>query len=87
MKNWLLTDGLRIFKNLEKLVCMYGSNGYSVGSSLTWSDFYLFEMVLSVGKNLPEFEKNFPLVHGVYQKVGDVDELKTYLADRPVTKI
>jgi hypothetical protein len=82
----LLSDGVKYFKNLEKLVGMYGSNGFSVGSSLTWADISIFELVVSWGSQLPNFEKDFPLVHGVHQSVGNHDKLKTYIASRPVTK-
>jgi hypothetical protein len=65
----------------------YGSNGYSVGSSLTWSDLYLYEMVVSIGSNIPDFGKHFPLIQAVYQTVGNTDKIKAYVASRPVHKI
>jgi hypothetical protein len=65
---------------------MYGSNGFSVGSSLTWADLFIFEMVLSMGSQLPNFEKDYPLLHAVHQTVGNVDKIKAYVASRPVSK-
>jgi hypothetical protein len=30
-------------KNIEKLISMYGKNGFAVGDALTWADIALFK--------------------------------------------
>ncbi|RNA26894.1 glutathione S-transferase sigma [Brachionus plicatilis] len=48
---------------------MYGSNGYSVGDSLSWADLAIFDVIFSLLSKHPEFSEKFPALNAVYENV------------------
>ena len=71
-------------KNVEKLISMYGSNGYSVGDSLTWADIALFYMIEMTKIDKTNLEK-FPLSLQIVQNVENDSRIAAYRKSRPET--
>jgi glutathione S-transferase len=72
-------------RNLEKLIGLYGSNGYAVGESLTWADLAIVDVVTSFFNRRQNFLSNFPLLSKVYEKSLENERVAQYLASRPGT--
>ena len=71
---------------VEKLIKLYGSNGYSVGSSLTFADLYIYEVCKC--QALPNDPSGkildaFPLICGVIKTVEGNQKVKNYIDSRP----
>jgi hypothetical protein len=49
---------------------------------ITMADLILFELVVSVGNNIPGFGQLFPSIESVYQTVRNVERIKTYVASK-----
>ena len=64
-------QGAKGAANIEKLITMYGSNGYSVGDSLTWADLLIFEIASSLSFDKPEirYKKLLSSQPELFQKV------------------
>jgi hypothetical protein len=68
-----------ILKNIEKLIAMYGSPGFSVGNELTWADIALFKAF-----DQAKIEKGKYLVADkVVETVRNNPRMIHYLATRP----
>ena len=78
-------QGAKGSANIEKLISLYGSNGYSVSNSLTWADLLIFEIASSLFAKHPEFAEKFPLIAGVQKTVSENAKISEYVKNRPVT--
>ena len=70
---------------IEKLVKEYGSNGYSVGSSLTWSDFELYEVTERMQSYYPNVLENSKSIINLRNSLENHPIIGVYLKNRPVT--
>ena len=61
------------FEKIEKLVKMYGRNGWSVGSSLTWADLFIYEL----SNNILEVES------GAFDKFLDITKIRKLVESTP----
>jgi glutathione S-transferase len=64
---------------------LYGSNGYSVGSSLTWADLLIFDIATALFAKKPDFLEKYPLITGVHKTLSANQRLTDYVKNRPVT--
>lgn len=82
---FLAEDAPTHLARLEKIIGMYGSNGFSVGSSLKWSDL----AVLDITSLLVNLDSNvlssYPNVLAVRKTVETNERVATYLKNRPET--
>ena len=78
-------QGAKGAANIEKLITMYGSNGYSVGDSLTWADLLIFEIASSLFAKHPEFASKAPKIAAVQETVSKNSHIATYIKNRPET--
>nr|AYN44505.1 glutathione S-transferase S10 [Brachionus rotundiformis] len=72
-------------KNVEKLVGMYGSNGYSVGDSLTWADLAIYDVIYSLLRKEATFMDKFPVLNKIYSNVNTNSGVADYVKKRPET--
>nr|QVK45617.1 glutathione S transferase [Brachionus paranguensis] len=84
-RTFLKEQGTKGAQNVEKLVGMYGSNGYSVGDSLTWADLAIFDVIFSLLSKHPEFSEKFPVLNAVYENVKANPDVAEYVKNRPET--
>ncbi|CAF0719018.1 unnamed protein product [Brachionus calyciflorus] len=84
-KAFLVDQGAKGAKNVEKLIGLYGSNGYSVGDSLTWADLAVYDVASALLSKHPEFSDKFPVLAAVYKNVLANEKLANYVKNRPET--
>jgi hypothetical protein len=77
----------KVAKNIEKLIELYGSNGYAVGDTLTWADLAILDVVSSLFNRRPNFVSNFPLIEANYRKCLENQNIAQYLKNRPADSI
>ncbi len=68
---------------LEKLIGLYGSNGFSVGTEVTWADLAVYEasnMIMAVDSKLIE---NQPGILSVRKTVDEHPTVGPYVRTRP----
>lgn len=85
LEKWMASELTTKLSELEKLVCLYGSNGFAVGDSLTWADLYIYHMAFTFFSMLPEYKSMFPLVAAVDANVAKNEKIADYVSKRPVT--
>lgn len=81
--NFLSKEGLVHLGKIEKLISLYGSNGHSVGSSLTWADLVIHEITFVAKTTIPTIIDAFPLIQGVIKSVEADPKVGAYLKARP----
>jgi hypothetical protein len=79
-----LTKGL---EKIEKLIGWYGSNGFAVGSSLTWADIFLYDISTGFASKVQDASTKYPLYYAVIQNVSNNEKIKSYVAKRPETPV
>jgi hypothetical protein len=67
------------------LIKLYGSNGFSVGSALTWADLQIMEITLTIGGIDANFLNSYPGILAVKKSVEEHPKVAPYLKSRPVT--
>nr|AYN44550.1 glutathione S-transferase S10 [Brachionus koreanus] len=82
-RDFLEKQGKNGAKNVEKLIEIYGSNGYSVGDSLTWADLAIFDTVYSLLIKHPKFSQSFPVLNRVYENVKANPSVANCVKNRP----
>jgi glutathione S-transferase len=83
---YLNEDAPYYLGQIEKLIKLYGTNGYSVGSSLTYADLFIHETCQSGILKLDQTGKildTFPLICGVIKSVESNPKISEYLKTRP----
>ena len=69
----------RIIKNIEKLITMYGQDGFSVGDSITWADIALFKAF-----DVAKIERGkYVISDKIIQNVETHPRMVEYLKTRP----
>jgi len=85
VEKWIANEITTGLVNLEKLFGLYGSHGFSVGTSLTWADLAFFDRACLIFTKAPEFSTKYPLCSAVYDNVAANERIAAYVANRPVT--
>nr|QVK45620.1 glutathione S transferase [Brachionus paranguensis] len=73
-------------ERIEKLVCLYGSEGFSVGSSLKWSDLHVYDITSSMLKINPCILDKYPKIQAIRKTVESNEKVAAYLKDRHETE-
>ena len=73
------------FENIQKLIKLWGSNGYSVGSSLKWSDLYIWSITNELKITDPNVLAKFPGILAVNKSVDSNSKVTEYAKNRRVT--
>jgi glutathione S-transferase len=71
--------------NLEKLVGMYGSSGFAVGTGLTWADLYIFESLFTFASMMPTIMDKYPALKKIRHTVETHPKLSNYIKTRKPT--
>jgi hypothetical protein len=74
-----------VLEKSEKLVKMYGQNGHSAGSSLTWADLFLYEVTSNILSADANALNAFPSIQKVRSTVEANPKVGEYLKNRPKT--
>jgi glutathione S-transferase len=72
--------------SVEKLVGLYGKNGYAVGDALTWADLYIFDYFSGYTDKVPDFKTNYPQISKIVEAIRQHPKIAEYLEKRPVTE-
>lgn len=70
---------------MERLITLYGSNGFSVGDALTWADLAIFDVTSALFSKHPDLSKNYPKLSAVDEKIKNHPNIAKYIAARPET--
>lgn len=84
-KSFLAEDAPNHLGKLEKLITLWGSNGHSVGSSLKWSDLFIYDVTNALSSMDANLVSKFPAIHGVVKSVEANQKVSEYVKNRPVT--
>ena len=69
--------------NIEKLVGLYGQNGYAVGSSLTWADLCIYDLVSNLETNFKvSLNEKYPVLAAIKKTCEEHASLGPYLKSR-----
>ena len=72
---------------VEKLIGLYGSNGFAVGDALTWADLYLHAFVFTLTRTVDGVTvDHLPGIVASRNAVEANEKVAAYLASRPVTQ-
>jgi len=82
---FIADQGTKGATNIEKLISLYGSNGFAVGSSLTWADLIIYDLSSALFAKVPSFSAGFPLLTAIHDSVAKNERVAAYVAARPVT--
>ena len=85
-KKFMADDAPKYIGNLEKLIKTYGSNGFSVGNSLTWADLLVFDITSNMQSMDPKALEKSPCILAVRKSVESNAKIAAYLKARPVTQ-
>ncbi len=83
MKKFIAEEAPKILGNLEKLITIYGKNGFSVGSGLTYADLAVFELTHNYIKAEKTILDKFPSIVKVRKSVEANVKVANYLKNRP----
>ena len=67
---------------IEKLIGLYGSNGFAVGGALTFADLFLYDMAKVAVEIEPSALDNAPGISASLKSVEANEKLAAYLASR-----
>ena len=82
-KNFMEKTGETCFTHIEKMIKMYGKNGFSAGDSLTWSDLFLYEITTGVIDLDPTFSTRYPEISKCRASVEKNSRVMDYIKNRP----
>nr|QUF59415.1 glutathione S-transferase GSTS11 [Brachionus angularis] len=85
LDKFLKEDAIKGLQNLEKLVSIYGVDGFSVGNSLCWADLFIHEITYSLINYQSDILDNFNLLKAIRNTVETNENLSKYLKNRPAT--
>ena len=72
-------------EKIEKLISLWGSNGFSVGSSLKWSDLAIWNFTSQLKSIDANVLAKFPGILAVNKSVDSNSKVTEYVKNRPVT--
>lgn len=76
--------GETCFTHIEKMIKMYGKNGYSAGDSITWADLFLYEITTGVVELDPTFADRYPEITKCRASCEKNARLMEYIKNRPI---
>jgi glutathione S-transferase len=82
---FMADQGVKVATNVEKLINLYGSNGFSVGQSLTWADLYIFEIFSLIYDKQGDLIAKFPRISAVRETVAKNAKVAEHVKNRAVT--
>jgi hypothetical protein len=82
-KKFMEKTGETCFTHIEKMIKMYGKNGFSAGGSLTWSDLFLYEITTGVIDLDPTFSTRYPEISKCRASVEKNSKVMDYIKNRP----
>ena len=82
MKKFIDEDAPIHFAKIEKLIGMYGANGYAVGNGLTWADLFLLHVSSTLGPASVLLAK-YPRVQASVKHAEANKNVVAYLKRRP----
>ena len=72
------------FGRIQKLIGLYGSNGFAVGDALTWADLFIHTTVILLNSTVPDLSiDSFPVIVASKNAVEANENVAAYLARRP----
>ncbi len=86
LKKFLSDDAVHGLERIETLANLYGKNGYSVGSHLTWADLFIHECTSQILNYDNEVLHKFEQLQKVRSLVEKNDRVASYLKSRPATQ-
>jgi glutathione S-transferase len=84
-KKFLAEDAVTHLGKIEKLIGLYGSNGFSVGSSLKWSDLAIYDISSTMHQYDEKVLDAFSHIQAVRASVLANEKVAEYLKNRPKT--
>jgi glutathione S-transferase len=81
-KKYLSEDGKSHLGKVEKIISLYGSGGFSVGSSLKWSDLFIFDITSIIHGLDEKFLDNYPAIKAVRATVLANAKIAEYVKNR-----
>jgi glutathione S-transferase len=84
-KAFLSDEAAAHFEKIEKLIKLWGSNGYSVGSSLKWSDLAIWNFTSELKAIDANILAKYPGIVGVNKSVDSNSKVSEYVKNRPAT--
>ncbi len=82
-KKFMVEDAPKHLANIEKLITLYGSNGHSVGNSVTWADLHMFDVTGIIHSKDAHVLEKFPHILKVRQTVESHPKVAAWLKARP----
>nr|AYN44507.1 glutathione S-transferase S13 [Brachionus rotundiformis] len=73
-------------ERIEKIVSLYGNEGFSVGNSLKWSDLHVYDITSSMLKFDPNILNKYPKIQAIRKTVETNEKIAAYLKARPETE-
>ena len=70
---------------IEKIIGMFGSGGFSVGSELKWSDLAIFQFTSEVKTLKDDIFNKYPHILSVRKTVESNSQISKYISTRPET--
>ena len=76
------TTGDKVYTQIEKMIKMYGKNGFAAGDSLTWADIFLYELTTGVIELDPTFATRYTEISASRASVEKHEKLMNYIKNR-----
>lgn len=81
-KQFKENDAKKGLANIEKLISLYGRNGFSVGDSLLWSDLCIYDVTSQIFDCEPAFLNDYKAIQQVRSNVEANTNMGEYLKSR-----
>lgn len=86
-KAFVAEEAAAHLEKIEKLISLWGSNGFSVGSSLKWSDLHIWNFTSELKATDANVLSKYPGVVTVNKSVESHPKIAEYIKNRPVTPL
>nr|QUF59418.1 glutathione S-transferase GSTS12/13-3 [Brachionus angularis] len=83
VEKFLAEDAVEHLGRIEKILNLYGNEGYSVSSSFTWADLSVFDVTSLVHGLDQNALNNYPRILAVRNTVQTNERIAKYLQQRP----
>jgi glutathione S-transferase len=85
LQKFLAEDALTHLGRVEKIVALYGTQGFAVGSSLTWADLSVWDITSILVGIKSDILAAYPRISAIRQTVESHERIAQYLKSRPET--
>nr|AYN44553.1 glutathione S-transferase S13 [Brachionus koreanus] len=86
MKKFVSEEVPMHLERIEKIVNLYGNEGFSVGNSMKWSDLHVYDIASSMLKFDANILDKFPKIKAICRTVESNEKIAAYLKKRPKTE-